>query len=99
MFDRGNARGATVFKAIVLSCALLVGFALFLEAVHFHPDGNAGNERHCPVCAGAHFAMPVAQAQVGARQAAGAARSAPKQVTVAAHDLPFSLFDRPPPAV
>lgn len=99
MLHRGESRRDTAFKAIVLFCALLVGLALSIEAVHFHPDGNASNEKHCSICSGAHFAMPVVQAHLSAKQAAATAKSAPKQVKVAVRDLPFNLFDRPPPTV
>ncbi|HVP42029.1 MAG TPA: hypothetical protein VMS96_01280 [Terriglobales bacterium] len=81
---------------MVVFCALLVALALSIEAAHVHPNGNA-NEKHCSICSGAHFAMPVVQAQHSGKQAATSANNVPKQVKVAARELPFNLFDRPPP--
>ena len=97
MSHRGYTPRATAFKAIVVFCALLAGLALSIEAVHFHPDGNAANEKHCSICSGAHFAMPVVQAHLSAKHAAASTNKVPKEVRVAARDLPFNLFDRPPP--
>ncbi len=97
MFHWGYAPPKAAFKAMAVCCALLVGLALSVEAVHFHPDGNPSNEKHCSICSGAHFAMPVVQAHLSAKHATHTAPSTARPVTVPARDLPFNLFDRPPP--
>lgn len=99
MFHRGYARPNAAFKAMVVCCALLVGLALSVEAVHFHPDGGATNEKHCSLCSGAHFAVPMMQAQVTGNPVAAAACAVLRPITGTTRGLPFHLFRRPPPAV
>jgi len=99
MLERGHFRQNTTFKVMVLLCAILVGAALSAQAFHFHPDGNPGNEKHCSICSGAHFAMPVVHTHVTSAHTTTTAPGQARPIQVSVRHLPFSLFNRPPPSL
>lgn len=88
-----------MYRAAAVVCILLVFFAGFIAAVHFHPDQSAASDRSCSVCAMVHAGiLPVElgpQVPIFVPSVIAEALSA----TPRSLFLVSSHFIRPPPAV
>jgi hypothetical protein len=94
----GSISSARRWTAIL--CLLLVGLVAAAQAVHYHPNEQANDTKHCTICQVAHASAqtgPVAQFFVTLAVSAFVAHSDdadPKPVPDT-----FSLFSRPPPSL
>ncbi len=98
MSFRNSARRGAGFKTAVIVCAVLVGFALSLQAAHVHLDAKSRAAKHCSICSGAQIALPSALGQIAVANVSTAFGRVIAETYVHVQFLFFSLFNRPPPS-
>jgi hypothetical protein len=81
---------------VALLCVLLLGLLAAVQVAHFHSNQSVSD--HCPLCASAHSAAPLAVAALGAILLVQVGRSTPVLERHAiARCRSSKLFTRPPP--
>lgn len=94
--NRGGVHSPAM-KATALACVLVVGLGLSLQAAHLHLETKLAPATHCPICLGAHVALPSVGTAPVVSQAASPAIRAVTETAGHTQFHSYSLYNRPPP--
>lgn len=101
MHEQGNfSNGSQAKRCVTTLCFLLIGLAIAVQAVHFHPDEFASDAKPCTVCQVSHAPVQVTPATItfcdfSLKEYVDSPAEPGAKPVIAS----FSLFCRPPPTV